>query len=109
MFNDTFLVLIPKVENPQMVSQLRPIGLCNVAYKVVSKVIVNRIKPILDKVVAPTQASFVPGRQITDNIVIAQEMLHTMRRKKGKIGFMDLKIDLEKAFDGPLFGKPYLT
>jgi len=66
-----------------MVSQLRPIGLCNVAYKVVSKVIVNRIKSILDKVVTPTQASFVSGRQITDNIVIAQEMLHTMRRKKG--------------------------
>jgi len=70
-----------------------------VAYKVVFKVIVNQIKPILDKVVAPIQASFVPGQQITDNIVIAREMFHTMRRNQGKKGFMALKIDLEKVYD----------
>ena len=59
-FNDTFLALIPKVSNPQAVTQLRPIGLCNVTYKVLSKVLVNRIKLALNK----------PGRQITDNIII---------------------------------------
>jgi len=95
--NDTFPALIPKVENPQMVSQLIPIELCNLAYKVVSKVVVNQIKPIPDKVVAPTQASFVLSRQIIDNILVAQEMLHIMRHKHGKIGFMALKIDLEKG------------
>jgi len=97
--NETFLVLIPKVENPQSVTQLRPIGLCNVVYKAITKSIVNRIKPVLAKLIAPTQSSFVPGRQITDNIIIVQEMLHSMRRKKGSKGFMAIKIDLEKAYD----------
>lgn len=95
--NETFLVLIPKVENPQIVTQLRPIGLCNVAYKTITKMIVNRLKPILSKLVAPTQSSFVPGRQISNNIIIVQEILHTMRRKKGRKGFMAIKLDLEKA------------
>jgi len=97
--NETFLVLIPKVENPQSVTQLRPIGLCNVVYKAITKSIVNRLKPVLTKLIAPTQSSFVPRRQITDNIIIVQEMLHSMRRKKGSKGFMAIKIDLEKAYD----------
>lgn len=50
--NETFLVLIPRVENPQSVTQLRPIGLCNVACKVITKVIVNRMKPILEKLIS---------------------------------------------------------
>ena len=69
--NDTFLVLIPKVENPQSVTQLRPISLCNFSYKAITKSIANRIKPVLSKLIAHTQSSFVPGRQILDNIIIA--------------------------------------
>lgn len=97
--NETFLVLIPKIENPQSVTELRPVGLCNVAYKVITRAIVNRLKPILCKLVAPTQCSFVPNRQISDNIIVVQEMLHTMRRKKGAKGYMAIKLDLEKAYD----------
>jgi len=97
--NDTFLVLIPKVDNPQCVTQLRPIGLYNVVYKAISKTIVTRIKPVLGKLIAPTQSSFVPERQISDNIIIVQEMLHSMRKKKGSKGYMAIKIDLEKAYD----------
>jgi len=82
-----------------MVTQLRPIGLCNVAYKVTTKCLVNRLKPILGKLVSPTQSSFVPGRQISDNRIIVQEVLHSMRRKQGKMGYMAIKIDLEKAYD----------
>lgn len=97
--NSTFIALIPKVDVPDSPKQFRPIGLCNVAYKIITKALVNRLKPILSTVVAPTQASYVPGRQITDNIVIFQEVLHSMRTKQGKTSFMAIKIDLEKAYD----------
>lgn len=78
-FNHTVLAV---VSNPQSVTQLRPIGLCNMAYKVTSKVLVNRIKPVFDKLIASMQSSFIIGRQITDSIVIVQEMLHLMRRSR---------------------------
>lgn len=78
-------------------TQLQPISLCNVAYKAISKAIVNRLKPLLAGLI-PTQFSFV-GRQITDNVVIVQETLHTMRRKKGCMGTMIIKLDLDKAYD----------
>ena len=97
--NDAFLVLIPKVESPSRPNQFRPIGLCNIVYKLVTKVIVNRIKPILSSLISPTQCSFVPKRQITDNVIIVQEMLHSMRYKQGKRGYMMIKIDFEKAYD----------
>jgi len=81
-----------------------------VAYKVVSEMIINRIKPILEKVLAPTQASFVSGRQIMDSITIAQETLHVMRCEQGRVGFMTLKIDLQEAYNPSValyLGNPY--
>jgi len=97
--NDTFLTLIPKIAHPQQVSQFRPIGLCNVIYKLVTKILVQRLKRILPELISPYQSSFVPRRQISDNIVIMQELLHTMRKKRGKVGLMAIKLDLEKAYD----------
>lgn len=97
--NETLVVLIPKVEQPEKISQFWPISLCNVSYKLFSKVIVNRLKALLVKLISPNQASFVPGRQIRDNIVVAQEIFFHMRRRKGKKGQMAIKIDLEKAYD----------
>lgn len=61
--------------------------------------LVNRIKPFLDKIISPFQGSFVPGRNIQDNIIIAKEMFHSMGRMKGSKKFMALKIDLENAYD----------
>lgn len=97
--NDTLLTLIPKISNPETVGHLRPISLCNVGYKIITKVISNRLKDLMNIIIGPEQSSFVPKRQITDNIAIFQETLHSMRKKKGNKGFMLLKIDLEKAYD----------
>lgn len=97
--NNTLLVLIPKIDNPESISQFQPVSLYNVIYKCITMAIVNRIKPFLDRVVSPFQASFVPGRNIQDNIIIAKEMMHSMNKMKERKKFMVIKIDLEKAYD----------
>lgn len=97
--NTTLVTLIPKVDCPERVHQFRPISLCNVLYKCLSKIIVQRLKNKLTYLVSPYQVSFVPGRNIHDNVIIVNEMVHSMRRKKGKKGFMAIKIDLAKAYD----------
>ena len=97
--NSVLISLIPKVKSPEVVEHLRSISLCNVNYKVVTKVIVNRLRPLLNELVGPEQASFIPERQSCDNVIIIQELLHIMRKMKGKNGAMIIKIDLEKAYD----------
>ena len=97
--NNTLLVLIPKVDRPEFASQFRPTTLCNVIYKIIIKVIVNRVKPMLDGIISPHQSSFILGRTIHHNIIVAQEMVHSMAKMKGKKMFMSIKIDLEKAYD----------
>ncbi|OMO65780.1 reverse transcriptase [Corchorus capsularis] len=97
--NKTLITLIPKVKSPESMNQLRPISLCNILYNLITKIIVNRLKQILPKLVSPMQSSFVPGRQIVDNIVVVQEMLHSFKKRKGKTGALAWKIDLEKTYD----------
>lgn len=82
-FNSTFITLIPKVEFPESPKDFRPISLCDTIYKIISKLLANRIKPFLDKIISPYQSVFVPGRQIADNIVIAQR-LFTRKDMRGK-------------------------
>lgn len=97
--NKTLIVLIPKSDNPDPLKLFRPISLCNVLYKIITKIIVGRIRPLLHKIVSPFQSSFIPSRSTNDNVIITQEILHTLRLKKGRKGGMVFKIDLEKAYD----------
>ena len=69
-------------------------------YKVISKVLANRLKLVIDRVISESQSAFIPGRLITDNIMISNEVMHYMKRKtQGKHGFMAIKIDMSKAYD----------
>jgi hypothetical protein len=95
--NSTFLVLIPKENNPVSFNDYRPISLCNLIYKVVSKVISNRLKPFLERSLSAEQLGFLKGRRIQDAIGVAHECIHSIKQKNLKALIM--KIDLKKAFD----------
>jgi hypothetical protein len=97
--NLTDICLIPKVEKPEFVNQFRPISLCNNIYKVMSKVMVNRLKESMQFLISPYQTGFIPGRCIHENIVVAQEMVHSMHKMTGKVGYFAIKVDLTKAYD----------
>lgn len=97
--NHTNIALIPKIDNPEVVDHFRPIGLCNVIYKIITEIIITRLRPILTKCISLNQGAFAPGRSIFDNILIAHELFSDFKRKKGSCGAMALKLDLEKAYD----------
>eukprot|EP00253_Pinus_taeda_P011019 PITA_11019 len=95
--NPTFIALVPKVEESNTPDKYRPIALCNIIYKIVSKVIASRLKPLLPLIISPEQSGYVEGRQITDGIILTHEIIHSLKQSK-KPGML-LKIDLSKAFD----------
>jgi ribonuclease HI len=98
-FNNTLIALVPKCVGPESLTQYRPISLCNSIYKTITKILVCRLRSILPSIVSPIQTAFVPGRQGMDNVVIVQEIVHALSRRKGRVGGMAIKIDLEKAYD----------
>ena len=98
--NHINILLIPKMKNLEKMSKFRPISLCNVMYKVISKVLANRLKQVLPDIISPTQSAFISCRLITDNVIVAYEALHSRHaRKKGKTGSLALRLDVSKAYD----------
>ncbi|KAL2224964.1 UNVERIFIED_CONTAM: hypothetical protein Sindi_2996400 [Sesamum indicum] len=96
--NSTILALIPKVHTPMSVNDFRPISCCNVLYKIIAKLLVQKISVLLDKIVSPCQTAFIPGRSIGDNIMLAQELFsrYNQMRLPPRCA---LKVDIRKAYD----------
>jgi exonuclease III len=95
--NSTYLALIPKESNPETFARFRPISLCNASYKILAKLLANRIKPLLKKLISSPQGGFVEGRHILDNVIQVQEIIHSsiQRKEKGML----IKLDMANAFD----------
>ena len=90
----------PKVKSPQKITEYRPISLYNVLYKLISKILANRLKKFLAAVIDDSQSAFVLGRLITDNVMVTFETMHYIdQRKKGKEALMAIKLDMSKAYD----------
>ena len=95
--NEICICLIPKKANSSKVKDFRPISLVTSLYKIISKVLSNRLKGMLEDAIIETQGAFVARRQILDVVLVANELVEEYR-KKGKLGFV-FKIDFEKAYD----------
>lgn len=98
--NLTHITLVPKRKNPDSMSHFRPISLCNVIFKIISKVLANKMKKIMGTIISNCQSAFVPERVITDNILISFEILHYMKTKRrGNTSHMAIKFDMSKVYD----------
>lgn len=98
--NHTYIALIPKVHNLTKVTNFRLISLCNVIYRILTKILANRLKQILDEIISSTQSAFISNRLSTDNVIISYECLNKIgqsRRKRN--GLVALKLDISKAYD----------
>lgn len=80
--NNTFIALIPKIDNPLTVNNYMPISLCNTILKIITKILANRLKPLVTKIIHPLQGAFVKNRAIHDNILVADEIFHSFHDKK---------------------------
>ncbi|GKU88289.1 hypothetical protein SLEP1_g2571 [Rubroshorea leprosula] len=95
--NSSFLVLIPKKENPQGIDEYRPISLIGCMYKILAKILANRLSKVMNGLIGEQQSAFIGGRQLADGAVIANEAIDEIKRKKMRCFLF--KADFEKAYD----------
>ncbi|GKD16835.1 putative RNA-directed DNA polymerase, eukaryota, reverse transcriptase zinc-binding domain protein [Tanacetum coccineum] len=95
--NSSFFTLIPKVNNPTLITDFRPISLIGIYYKIIAKILANRLSKVIDKIVSKEQSAFIAGRQILDGPVILSEIIEWYKKRKKKL--LIFKVDFEKAFD----------
>ena len=67
---------------------------CNVSYKIIAKILANRVEPLIKNFISPLQGAFAPGRLINDDIKLAHEIMHSFKKKKGKTGYMAVKLNI---------------
>lgn len=99
LVNKTNIVLIHKISSPRTMGHFRPISLCNVVYKIISKAIMNRFRKVLNFCINETQGAFVPSGQIINNILVAYEILHLYKKRRCGMKSFALKLDMCKAYD----------
>lgn len=97
--NSSFIALIPKSENPNEISDFRPICLVSSLYKIVANVLSRIIREIIIGVVSETQCAFIKERQIFDGILIANEVIHSMKKNEDLRGSVIFKLDFSKPYD----------
>lgn len=98
--NETFVRLIPKIQAPKKAADYKPIALCNVYFKIISKILTQRLKPLLHKLVSDNQSAFLARRAIADNVLITHETLHFLKTSGAiKNCSMAVKTDMSKAYD----------
>lgn len=98
--NKTKITLAPKTKNPTKMTKFKPISLSNVIYKLISKVLVNRLKTILPQIITENQSDFLSEHLNSDNVLVAFELMHYLEHKRdGKECFMAVKLDMSKAYN----------
>jgi len=95
--NASFSCLVPKIDNPQQLSDFRHISLVGCLYKIVSKVLSLRLKKVMSKLIDSRQSAFLEGRGLLDSVLVANEVLEEVKRRNKRCAYF--KVDYKKAYD----------